>query len=46
MKGALIFKILVIISSHPWDHFALRDLIMFSISLVDVFFKFVLGKAL
>jgi len=46
MKGALILKILVVIPSWPWDPFALRDLLMFSISLVDVFLKFMLGKAL
>jgi len=46
IKGALIFKILVVTSSYPWDSLALRDLIMLSISLVDVFLKFMLEKAL
>jgi hypothetical protein len=46
IKGALVFKILVIIPPQTWDYLALRDLIMFSVSLVVAFLKFTLEKAL
>jgi hypothetical protein len=36
MKGELIFKILTEISSCPFEFFGFKDLIMFSISLVEV----------
>jgi hypothetical protein len=44
MNGELIFNTLVCISSYPWDFFNLRDLIIFSISLVDKHLSLMFGK--
>ena len=46
IKGALIFNIFVETSSQPEYSFIFKELIFFSISLVDVFLNFVLGKGL
>jgi hypothetical protein len=39
MEGKLIFSNLVDIPSHPEEFLGLRDFIMFSTSLVDIYFK-------
>jgi hypothetical protein len=46
IKGALSFKILAVIPSYPQDSFVFKDLIMFPISLGDVFLIFILVKTL
>jgi hypothetical protein len=44
MNGELIFNNLVGISSYPWEFFNLRDLIIFSTSLVDEDLSLMFGK--
>jgi hypothetical protein len=44
MNGELIFNTLVGISSYPWEFFNLRDLIIFSTSLVDKDLSLMFGK--
>jgi hypothetical protein len=44
IKGGLVFNIFVEISSLPCEYFNLKDLIILSISLVDVFSCFILAK--
>ena len=46
MKGVLICNIFVEISSQPDDFFKCKDLIIFSISLVDVLLNCILGNGL
>jgi hypothetical protein len=46
MKGELIFKILAEISSYPCEFFGFKDLIMFSISLVEVWLSLILEKGI
>jgi hypothetical protein len=46
MKGALVFNIFVEISSYPEDFFKFKDLIILSISLVDVLLNCIVGKGL
>jgi len=44
MKGEHIFISLVDIPSYPEEFLGLRDFIMFSISVVDMYFKLIFGK--
>jgi len=44
MKEEQIFISSVDIPSYPEEFLVFRDFIMFSVSLVDVVFKFILGK--
>jgi len=44
IKGELIHINLVDIPSYPEEFLGLRELIMFSISLVDMDFKLIFGK--
>jgi hypothetical protein len=46
MKGELIFKILTEISSYPREFFGFKVLIMFSVSLVEVWLNLILGKGI
>jgi hypothetical protein len=46
MKRALTFSISVVIPSYPREIFPPIDLIILSISLVDVLLHFILGKEL
>ena len=44
--GALIFNFFVETSSKPEDSFIFKELIIYSISLGDVFLNMILGKGL
>jgi hypothetical protein len=44
IKGGLIFSNLVDIPSYPEEFLCLRGFIMFSTSLVDIYFKQIFGK--
>jgi hypothetical protein len=44
MKGALTFKIVTEISSYPLEFFGFKGLIIFLISLVEVWLNLILGK--
>ena len=44
MIGAMTFSVFVKISSYPCEFFYFKELIIFSVSLVDVFLNFILEK--
>jgi hypothetical protein len=46
MKGELIFKILAEILSYQWTFFGFKDLIMFSIPILEVGLNLISGKGI